>query len=789
MRRGFVLVGRLALAILLAVPVLWVATLPSPAYAQAVTNIIVEGNQRVEPDTVTAYLQIQPGQAATPDLIDESIKALFQTGLFSDVQIFRRGSSLVVRVEENPIINRVNFEGNDELDDKKLSKEVELKERMIFTRARVQSDVQRLVALYRRSGLFAARVEPKIIRLPQNRVDLVFEINEGAKTRIESINFVGNEAFSASSLRSVINTSTSAWWKFFSSTDNYDPDRLAYDRELLRRYYLKNGFADFRVISATAELAPDGESFYITFTVEEGPQYDLAEVAVNTGETTLDPQALQDALMVYKGQRYDANKLDQSVEKLTIEAGKSGYAFAKIEPQIDRNPEQRTLNVTFNIQEGPRVYIERIDIVGNTRTLDYVIRRELRLVEGDAYNRVLVDRARRRLTGLDFFEKIDIQETQGSAPDKVRLTIAVVEKSTGTINFAAGYSTVEQVIGSVSITERNLMGRGQFVRLSTALSFKRQSVDFSFTEPYFLDRNVSAGFDAYATRTDQQSESSFTTQQFGGALRAGFYLNEYMRLNTKYGFTHRVIDIKRNDARVSPAIRQAEGSDDISLASLGFIYDDLDNPINPTSGFRVEANETLAGLGGNVRYFKTELDAYYFMPLLFEGVVLKAKASAGHIQGWGGEDVAIIDRFYKGADSFRGFARSGIGARMSNGMAAGDPYKYREDAIGGQTFAIGTLEVTFPMGLPEEFGIQGAVFTDFGTVFNVPEKSITAGTGLCLGSQDCKVFDSVSPRVSVGAGVIWQSPFGPLRVDVAYPLVKENFDETELVRFSVGTRF
>ncbi|MGE0211837.1 MAG: outer membrane protein assembly factor BamA [Parvibaculaceae bacterium] len=783
--------GRFTLAILVALPLLCVASLPTPAFAQAVTNIIIEGNQRVEPDTVTAYLQVQPGEVATPDRIDESIKALFQTGLFSDVQIFRRGSSLVVRVEENPIINRVNFEGNDELNDKALTKEVELKERMIFTRARVQSDVQRLVALYRRSGLFAARIEPKIIRLPQNRVDLVFEIDEGAKTRIETINFVGNEAFSDSTLRSAINTSTSAWWKFFSSTDNYDPDRLAYDRELLRRYYLKSGFADFRVISATAELAPDGESFYITFTVEEGPQYDLADITVNAGETTLDPNVLQDALTVHKGQRYDATKLDKSVENLTIEAGKSGYAFARIEPQIDRNIEGRTLNVTFNIQEGPRVYIERIDIVGNTRTLDYVIRRELRLVEGDAYNRVLVDRARRRLTALDFFEKIDIQETQGSASDKVLITIAVVEKSTGTINFAAGYSTVEQVIGSVSITERNLMGRGQYVRLSTALSFKRQSIDFSFTEPYFLDRNVAAGFDAYATRTDQTSESSFRTQQFGGALRTGFYLSDTMRLNTKYGFTHRIIDIRNNINKISPAIRQAEGSDNISLASVGFVYDDLDNPLKPTSGFRVEANETIAGLGGDVYYFKSELDAYYFMPLLFEGVVLKVKGSAGHVQGWMGEDVPIIDRFYKGADSFRGFARAGVGARMSNGMnfAGGDPEKYREDAIGGQTFAIGTLEVTFPLGLPAEFGVEGAVFTDFGTVFNVPENDIPANTGLCLGSQTCKVFDSVSPRVSVGAGVIWQSPFGPLRVDVAYPLVKEDFDETELVRFSVGTRF
>jgi outer membrane protein insertion porin family len=755
----------------------------TPAVAQVVRNIVVEGNQRVEADTVIAYMQVTPGEQMTPFNINESIRALFQTGLFSDVRITPRDSTLVVQVEENPIINRVSFEGNSELDNATLEAEVELRERTVFTRARVQSDVQRIIALYRRSGYFAVRVEPKIIRLDQNRVNLVFEINEGTATRIARINFLGNSAFSDRQLRSVISTAESAWWRFFSTTDSYDPDRIAFDRELLRRHYLKHGYADFRVVAVAPELARDGESFFITFTVVEGPQYQVGEVAINTGGTAVDPGRLQTAMTVTSGQLYDASRIDRSVERMTVEAGRAGFAFARVEPNIVRDEPNRLLNITFELQEGPRVFIERINIVGNTRTLDSVIRRELRLVEGDAYNRVLIERSRRRLTALDFFETIEFQEAQGSAPDRVILTVAVVEKSTGTLSFSAGYSTTEQVIGSISISERNLLGRGQFVRLQTALSFKRQSVDFSFTEPYFMGRRMSAGFDAFATRTDQGRESSFTTQQTGGKLRLGFPLSEFSRMQTSYGFTHRRIDIRDRDRdRVSLAILDSEGSQNVSMVGASFIYDTLDNPLRPTSGVRLQLSEEVAGLGGDVFYFNTEVEGHYFRPLFFEGVVLQLKGTAGHIEGWNNKEVPIIDRYFKGADSFRGFARAGVGPRMDS------PSGIRNDAIGGKTYAIGTVEVTFPVGLPEDWGLEGAVFSDFGTVFNAPESSLTMADEGC-DVEVCEVFDTAALRASVGAGMIWQSPFGPLRLDVAWPLAKADFDRTELVRFSVGTRF
>ncbi len=775
-------VAQLTLAFSAAIPVIYLAGPVSVAQAQIVSSIVVEGNRRVEPDTVFSYMQVQRGEVANADNIDASIKALFQTGLFADVRIFRRGSSLVVQVEENPLINRVAFEGNSGIDNKKLAQETELRERVIYTRARVQSDVQRIAGLYRRSGYYGAIIEPKIVRLSQNRVNLVFEIQEGKETRVKAISFTGNQAFGDGDLRSVINTAESAWWKFFSTTDKYDPDRLNFDKELLRRHYLKNGYADFRVLSATAELAPDGENFFINFSVDEGPQYTVGEVTVNTGSTTLDANQIAEVVKSVKGRQYDASEVDKSIENITIEAGKAGFAFARVQPKIDRDTAARTLNITYDIQEGPRVYVERIDIVGNTRTLDSVIRRELRLVEGDAYNRILIDRARRRLTSLDFFEKIDFRESPGSAADKVVLEIAVQEKSTGTLNFSAGFSTDEKAVGTISVSERNLLGRGQFVSLNTSASFKRQSIDFSFTEPYFLGRQISAGFDAFVTRTDNQDDSSFSTRQFGGALRLGLPLSENARVSFKYGYTHRETTTG-TVASTAPAITAAGGTDDTSLLGVSFIYDNLDNSINPTKGFRAELDTSIAGPGGDQYFGRAEARAYYFYPIYRENVVLRLKGTAGRVEGYNNKKPSVLDMFYKGGDSLRGFEQSGIGPRQRTASGS-------VDAIGAQTYVIGSVEINFPLGLPESFGLSGAVFTDFGTAFGTNAKAVANGGVNCVGGgSSCRIYNTKMLRASVGAGVTWTSPFGPLRVDVAYPLSKAKHDRTELIRFGIGTRF
>ena len=785
MRYKFVVVAFLALFLSVLAPVAAPGFAVSSAYAETVSAVVVEGNQRIESDTITSYVKVSRGENVTPEKIDASLKALFQTGLFADVQIFRRGSTLVVKVEENPMINQVNFEGNVNVKDTDLSKEVELRERMMLTRAKVLSDVNRIIAVFRRAGYYSVKVSPKIIRLPENRVDLVYEINEGGETKVKQINFVGNDAFSAGSLMGVIGTQQYSWWRFFNRNDNYDADRLEYDKELLRRYYLRNGFADVQVVSADAVLNAAGDGFIITYTIDEGPRYKVADVAVNVGDAQLDSKDLIAKVRTGVGDYYDATKVDKSVEQLTLEAARQGFVFARVNPDIQRDAGAKNLNITYNIVEGPRTYIERIDIVGNVRTEDEVIRRQLLLYEGDAYNRVVVERARRRLTALDYFEKIDFLDQEGSAPDRVVLVVQVQEKSTGSINFSIGYSTTETVVGSISLQERNFLGKGYNVAIDTTASFTRANVNFSFTNPYFMGLPVAAGFDVFATLTDNQEESSYSSQQAGFALRTGFRLDEESRLNLKYGLTWREINnIDRNNA--SPAVIETEGKTLKSYIQSTYTWDNLDNPSRPTNGFRGQLVAEIAGLGGDIHYGSVEAHAWYFYPLYEESVILKIEGNAGHSIPFAGDDVPLPDRFFKGADTFRGFATAGVGPRQVGND--GDT-----DAIGGKTYAIGTVEVNFPLGLPEEWGVEGTVFSDFGTVFDSGVKSERAGTGDCiyggLNQKNCDVYDTAQLRASIGAGVIWQSPFGPLRFEAAYPILKADYDETEWFRFSVGTRF
>ena len=780
------LVYGLVLALVFGVlPVAAPVVFSQAAMAATVNNVVFNGNQRVENETILSYMQLGVGDQFSDEAIDTSIKALFQTGLFRDVSVVRQGGSLVVTVSENPLINIVNVEGNEEVDDETLLKEVEVRERIIYTKARVAADTKRILAVYQKQGFYNVRVAPKLIRLPENRINLVFEVNEGGKTQVEQINFSGNDAFSDGDLRDVIATKEHSKLFFFLRNTTYDADRLEYDKELVRRYYLKNGYADVDVVSADARLTDDGQSFVIDFIVTEGPRYSIADVAVNIGDNNLNPDALARKVSTGVGDTYNAAKVDKSVEKLTLEASNQGFVFAKVEPKVDRNPSNATVNLTYNITEGPRTYVERIDIIGNTRTLDDVIRRELRLYEGDAYNRTLIERARRRLTALDYFEKVDFREEEGSAADKVVLVIEVAEKATGSVTFSIGYSTVETVVGSVGLEERNLFGRGYNVKLNTQLSFKKQQVDFSFTEPYFMGTAVSAGIDLFATRVDNKSASSYTSEQIGGALRTGFALDEFSSMNFKYLLAHRVTKGVTIDS-ASPAIIEQQGKDWKSALSATYIYDDLDNPLNPASGLRAELETEVAGLGGSTQYASVEGHAWYFIPLLDEKVVVKIEGNAGHQQSFGKRDIPLQDRFFKGADSFRGFAQSGIGPKQignDGGM----------DSIGAQTYAIGTIEANFPIGIPEAWGISGTVFSDFGTVFGTDQRSVAHLGTNCPGSVtftgDCSVLDSMGFRASVGAGVIWQSPFGPLRLEAAYPILKKKFDEKEIVRFSIGTRF
>ncbi|NJO67447.1 MAG: outer membrane protein assembly factor BamA [Rhodospirillales bacterium] len=736
-----------------------------PAGAQdLVREVVVEGAQRTEASTVQSYLLIRPGDPFDDARIDRSLKSLFATGLFADVSITRDGDRLIVKVVENPIINRVAFEGNERIDNETLEAEVSIRPRTIFTRARVQSDVTRILTLYRRSGRFAASVEPKIIELPQNRVDVVFEIQEGDITSIEAIRFVGNTEFDDSELRSVIRTKETAWWRFFSTDDTYDPDRLALDRELLRRFYLRNGYVDFRVVSSVAELAPDREGFFLVFTVDEGGRYKVGKVNVSTTLKGLDPETLDDSLTLESGDWYDADAVEKSIDAISEQVGTLGYAFVDIQPRLSRNRETQTIDVALEVNEGPRVFVERIDITGNTRTMDKVIRREFRLAEGDAFDAAKLRRSRQRIQDLDFFETVNVDQEPGSAPDRASIKVNVEEKSTGSLSIGAGFSTGTGVLGDISVRERNFLGRGQEVVLSALLGQRRKQAELSFTEPYFLDREMNAGFDGFFVETDRQSESSFDVRTYGGDVRIGYPWTEAFTQSWKYTLKSSEIFNVPNSASIF--VKDAEGKETYSELSHIAAYDKRDSKINPSSGYLVRLVTDGAGLGGSVRYLRNRLENEYYYPVT-ESVVLSLSASGGTIFGLG-DDVNLLDRFFIGGNEVRGFEIDGIGPRDRD----------TNDALGGQYFYSGSVQLAFPLGLPEEFQIRGRVFNDVGSAWKLDEND-----------PNNLIEDSSSLRSSAGVGITWVSPFGPLGVDIGYAYIKEDFDRTELFRLNFGTRF
>ncbi|MGQ0672467.1 MAG: outer membrane protein assembly factor BamA [Hyphomicrobium sp.] len=748
-----------------------------PAHAQVVRDISVEGNRRVEPETVRSYLQFSVGDAYEGGKVDRSIKALFSTGLFQDVSIDLVGSTAVVTVIENPVVNEVAFEGNYEVDTDTLRAEVQLKPRSVFTRARAQADVQRILDVYQRQGRFAALVEPKIIELEQNRVNLVFEITEGGATKVKGINFTGNRAFSDSQLRDIISTTAAGWFDFLKGTSIYDPDRMSLDRELLRQYYLKNGYADARVVAANAELDADGSGFFINFTIEEGEMYSFGSVTIESTLQGVVPSSLEDELLTESGDTYNGADIEKSVERLTLVVAEQGYAFVRVKPRAIPDPASRTISLVYLIEEGPRIYIERINVVGNTRTKDYVIRREFRLAEGDAYNPMLVDRAKKRLSGMGIFKAVDIKRSPGSAEDRVVLDVVVEEQSTGELSFGIGYSTSEGVIGDITLSERNLLGNGQFLRLKLSGSLERWQIDLSFTEPRFLDRNLAAGFDLYHKEIDQGEEAGFSSSRTGGAVRLGFPLAENMWMQTQYALDYTQLFDVRED-RVSQFVVEElkqRGEDSItSLVGTTLAYDKRNHPKNPTAGYYFQLGADFAGVGGDVQYVRMFGEGRGYYPIT-EKITLVGRIVGGHIEGWGGDDVRLGDLYYRGGETVRGFDRGGFGPRDL----------LTDDAIGGTSYWAATAEVRFPIPfLPEDLGISGAVFADAGSLWDTNElaQRLNAQGRILLA-------DESSVRASVGASILWNSPVGPLRMDLSHILQKEVYDEEELFRFGAQTKF
>jgi len=750
------------------VVICWIAIMasgPSPAlsqYGNIVREIIVEGSQRIEPETVRSYMLIQEGDLYDALRVDRSLKSLFATGLFSDVTIRRQGDALIVNLLENPVINRIAFEGNSIIGTKTLEAEMTLRSRIIYTRTKVQNDVQRILTIYRQQGRFAATADPKIIKLPQNRVDLVFEISEGSATKIQRIRFIGNRMFDDDRLRETVRTQETRWYRFFSIDDKYDPDRLTLDRELLRRFYLSKGFADIRVVSALAEMTADRQDFFLTFTIDEGVRYRFGKIAVEARLRDLNAEAMAQNISFQEQDWYNSNLVEKTIDDLTYHVGTQGYAFVEVRPRVARDRETREINVTFEINEGPRVFVERIDIMGNVRSVDKLVRREMRLDEGDAFNRSKVRRSEERIQNLNFFEKVTVEEVPGSAPDRTIIKVEVEEKSTGNLNVGAGFSSTNGALVELGVQERNLLGRGWDLSLRSILAQRQSQINMSFTDPAFLDRDIAAGIDIFRTSTDLQTTSSFDRKSVGFALRGGYPITE--RLSQRWKYSLRQTEITDINSSASLFIQSQSGNTTRSEVSHRLIYDRRDSTVTPTKGYSISMTNDISGFGGNVSYLRNRLGGNHFYSFKDQWV-LKTSASGGVIAGIG-EDIRVSDRYFIGGDNLRGFANAGIGPRDTS----------TRDALGGQWFYVASMQLSLPSGLPPELGISTRVFTDWGSQGKLDPSGPT-------------VRDTGSLRGSIGTGIGWLSPFGPVGLDFGIPVLEESFDITELFRVNFGTRF
>lgn len=733
------------------------------AHAERIGQIRIEGTQRIEPATVLTYMDTAAGDEFDPDKLDTSLKNLFGTGLFADVSFYQEGNDLVVVVVENPIINQIAFEGNKKVKDADLANEISLRQRNVLTRTKVQGDVERIQDIYRIGGRFSADIQPKIIKRDQNRVDLVFEINEGPQTLISRMSFIGNKRYDDSQLQKVVRSKEDRWWRFWSGDDKYDPDRLAYDRELLRKFYLDHGYADFRVESAIAELSPDRKNFFVTYTLDEGVRYRVDKINLVSNVPSLVPGGYNKYVTFEKGDWYKASEIEKTISKLTTELESRQFSFIDIRPTVERNRETRTIDVTFTFNEGQKVFVENININGNVRTIDEVIRRELGFAEGDPFNIAKLKKSEQNLKDLAFFETATAKPAPGSTPDRTNIDVTVAEKSTGELSLGAGFSTTDGALGNFSVREKNFLGKGQELSFSTTLAAKRTEFDLSFTEPYFLKRDLSAGFDIFHVTRDFQDESSYDSKRSGGALRLGYPLADKWRQYLSYYFARTEIDNVPTTASIY--IQQQEGKRTVSALTQRITYDSTDSRQDPTEGLLARFDTEVAGLGGDAKYGKVKLGGTYYYPVV-DKWVLSVLGEAGLIESWGGDTVRINERFYLGGNNLRGFASGGIGPRD---IAT-------DDALGGNQFYRGSVELEFPSGLPEDLGVRFHVFSDFGSVSQLD----VSGPG---------VVDDGSIRSSAGAGIAWKSPMGPVRADIAFPITKEDYDETELFQFSFGTRF
>ena len=751
------------------------AQAPAPPQTALVDHITVQGNERIDSQTIVSYLPFQVGATVDAEMLDLAVKTLYRTDLFSDVQIVMNGNDMVVTVVESPIINQVVFEGNHAMTKDKLRDEVQIRPRGVFTKAKVQEDVQRIIELYRKSGRIAATVTPKIVELPQKRVDLIFEINEGPKTGVSAVAFIGNKAFSDNDLKTVVVTQKSLWWKFFSSNDNYDPDRMDYDREQLRKYYTNRGYYDFRVISAVAELTPDRKNFAISYTLDEGQKYNFGRVTIKTDNDKLKSEDLLRSVSIKPGQLFESDRIEKAVDDLTFAAGARGFAFVDIRPSEDADPNDRKVDLTFNVHEGARVYVDKIDIVGNTQTLDRVIRRQMLVSEGDAYNKALLERSKVYIRGMGFFKQgedgVKITEKPSAVAGKTNIEVAVIEQPTGELSFGAGFSSIQKFILDIGVSQSNFRGTGQEVRARVQTGSIQKDIDFSFTEPHFMNRDISAGVDLFQS-SYHYSGVDYSTDSVGFGLRMGYSLNGYSLMRLRYNM--RRDDIQYASSASCNGLLYNCGAGTTSSVGYSLSFDLRNDFVAPTRGWSVILRQDFAGLGGDVKYVRTEGEAHWYHGFK-KDMVLHISGTAGTITPWNGDAVRVNDRFFKGGDSMRGFEYAGMGPRDTSTTYA----------LGGQTYAITSAELGIPNGLPEQYGLKTALFIDLGTLGGV-DKRLKVDT---LGNKLTNIADDLSIRASAGVTIRWKSPMGPIQFDLSQILSRETYDKVETFRFSQSTQF
>jgi outer membrane protein insertion porin family len=748
-----------------------------------ITSIVIEGNTRVEKATIENYISLHKGSLYNQNAADESVKKLFATGLFSNINITQRNNDLIVKVIENPMINKISFEGNRRIKKDSLLSEMTLKPRIVYSKTNLQKDVNKIIEMYNKSGRYAVSVDPKIIELEHNRINLVFEINEGPKTNIKNIYFTGNKKFTDGKLKKIINTKEKKWYNFFSSNDSYDADRIEYDRELLRRFYNAEGYADFKVISATSDLSPDRAAFIITYVIDEGERYRYGKIDIDTTLKNTNISELKSKIANVPGDYYNIDKIEDTVDDLTKALNDQGFAFVNIEPEFTRHTNENLIDIKFIIEEGRKAYLNRINIVGNLRTKDKVIRREFRIAEGDPFNATLIDRSEQRIKNLDFFEKVEVNKTLSNEyPDKVDINVEVQEKSTAKFNIAGGITTEDKKItpiGQISLIEDNFLGTGRQVGVMLQGARKRMDIELSLTDPYFMDKEIEAGIDLFRLSSDRRRSNPYQSLTVGGALRSGYEINEYLRHSQRYTIKKdRISDIEKD---VSDIIKDQEGK--YSTSSLGhtLYYDRTNSHVRPTKGYSLKFDQEVAGLGGQAKFLRHEVNTRYYLPIKGDDVIFSLAGNFGYISGAGGKKIRINERFFIGdigTYGLRGFQTGGIGPRAVNTKA-----KYGAgDALGGNLFYTGTAAVNFPLGLPNELDISGSFFTDVGSLQKIDLAS------KYLPKRD-HVLEDKSLRASVGLGFVWVSRLGPIRIDFAVPVLKKKYDKKQYWHIDFSTSF